>query len=395
MKIVIIGGGMMSRAITHDLINFQDAKDLVIIDNNETNLKLFEALYNDSVNLRLVHADARNNTALHESVGGASIMLSCVPYQFNIGLLETAITHHLHFIDLGGNNDIVDKQFLLGEKAAQAGTTALPACGLAPGAVSIMAAEAMNRLTAVDNIRMYCGGLPARPKEPLKYQIVFSPHGLINEYIEPADVIENYKIKSMPALNGLEILKFDPAVGKLEAFMTSGGAGTLVRTLKGSVRSLSYKTLRYPGHRDMMKAMLDLGFASETPVELPGIHQDRDAVKVSPRNFFEAILARMLPGGAPDIVVTRVTAEGLAGDSPASCTIEFIDHADSETGLSAMMRCTGFSAAVIAGMIIRDEIKKRGVLAVEQAVPSTSFIDALKKRGIPVKESFKCKTDKR
>jgi len=151
------------------------------------------------------------------------VAISAVPYFFNLSLAEAAVESGVHFCDLGGNNRIVAAEFALDAKAKEAGVTLIPDCGLAPGLVNILAVGAIDGLEAVKSVEIRVGGLPQKPHPPLDYQIVFSPHGLLNEYMEPATVIQNGKVAEVPSLTGWEEIAFVPPYDRLEAFHTSGG----------------------------------------------------------------------------------------------------------------------------------------------------------------------------
>ena len=189
---------------------------------------------------------------------GHDSVISCVNYWYNVELSKAAIETGANFCDLGGNNYVVDDQLALDEQARAAGINIIPDCGLAPGMVSVLAMHGASRFDEVDEIHIRVGGLPQDPRPPLDYQLVFSVEGLINEYIEVARVIRDGEIKTVDSMTELESLSFD-GFPPLEAFQTSGGTSTLPDTFLGRIRELDYKTIRYAGHCDKFKAMIDLG----------------------------------------------------------------------------------------------------------------------------------------
>jgi lysine 6-dehydrogenase len=259
-------------------------------------------------------------------------------------------------------------------EAEEAGVLVIPDCGLAPGMVSLMVADGVNRLDTVESAEIRVGGLPQVPRPPLNYQLVFSVEGLINEYWEPCEILEDGQKKKVNPMTGLESLEFD-GVGELEAFYTSGGISTLAETYRVKIASLNYKTIRYPGHCSVFRAMLELGLASRKPVLLEGR-------EVEPRALFRAVLAQQLAHDDPDLVLVRVTVKGEKAAEPRAVTYEIVDRQDSRTGLTAMMRCTAFPAAIIARMAAEGQITARGVKPQELAVKPSIFLPQLKKRGI-------------
>ncbi len=374
MNILIIGAGRMSHGLVYDFLQQPDLKSLDVVDNSPESLKILEARFKDSRLLAdLINADdiEKLKPLFHKADGA----ISAVPYDFNFDLTKLAIETRTHFVDLGGNNAVVDKQFHLNERAEARNVGIIPDCGLAPGMVSVIAAHAVNELARVDSLKLRVGGLPVNPRPPLNYMLVFSPHGLINEYIEPAVILEDGKITTRPSMTECEELEFPSPFGLLEAFYTSGGTSTLPKTYESKINHLDYKTIRYPGHCHIFKAMLDLGFADETDFTYKNI-------VCTKRELFEKMLVQPLSYDSEDAVLIRVTAIGYKAGSHKIIQYQCIDYQDHNTGLTAMMRTTAFPAAIILQMLIRGDITNQGVLRQELMVPSGKFIKELEKRKI-------------
>src|SRR5207245_3300015 len=222
-------------------------------------------------------------------------------------------------------------------------------CGLAPGMVAMLVAHAAARLEKLEESHIRVGVLPQNPKPPLDYQLVFSVEGLINEYIEPARIVRNGLIATVESMTELEEIEFPAPFGKLEAFRTSGGTSTLPDTFLGRVRELDYKTIRYPGHCEKFKTMIDLGLCEGEA-----------------RKLFADLLVRHLPADEPDVVLVRVEVSG----GGRTLRYDIIDRYDGSTGLSAMMRTTAFPAAIVALMMARGEVTPKGALPQERCIPA-------------------------
>jgi lysine 6-dehydrogenase len=289
-------------------------------------------------------------------------------------LTKAAIKAGCHFFDLGGNNDMVRKQFSLNKEAKKKNVVVIPDCGLAPGMVSVLAADAIENFDKVESLKIRVGGLPQKPKAPLNYQMVFSAEGLINEYWEPCLILKDGKKKVVPPMSEIESLEFD-GVGPLEAFYTSGGTSTLPETYAGEINFLDYKTIRYPGHCEKFKTMLEIGLGSREPINVHG-------QKVIPRELFKGVLDKNLSFGEPDLVLVRVTCEGLRRNEKYRTVYEIIDREDKRSGLTAMMRTTAFPATIIAVMAASGLIKEKGCRPQELAVNPKLFIPELRKRSI-------------
>jgi lysine 6-dehydrogenase len=288
-------------------------------------------------------------------------------YKLNAGLARAALAAGTNFRDLGGNNDVVDAELALDREAKAAGINIIPDCGLAPGMVAMLVAHAVQRVGGKpEEIHIRVGGLPQNPKPPLNYQMVFSVEGLINEYVEPARIIRDGKLATVESMTEIEELEFPPPFGKLEAFQTSGGTSTLVDTYKG-VRALDYKTIRYKGHCEKFKTMIDLGLCSGEA-----------------RKVFSELLVRHLPHDEPDVVLIRVEVSG----GGRTLRYDIVDRFDAAAGLSAMMRTTAFPAAIVALMMARGQTASKGALPQERCLNPDLFMRELAARKIDVVERW-------
>jgi len=262
----------------------------------------------------------------------------------------------------------------------------VPDTGLAPGLAGILGWHLAGALDHCESIRLRVGGLPRHPRPPLNYQLVFSVHGLINEYIEDCLVVREGEIRTVPGLSELETLTFPAPFGELEAFQTSGGTSTLPHSLQGRVRNLDYKTIRYRGHCEQIRLLRDLGLTGSDPVEI-------DGAWVAPRNLLARRLESVLPREGDDVVLLLAEAEGYArapgaaADQPPQArrlSIRIIDRNDPDTGLSAMTRMTGFPAAIIARMLASGEVKAPGAVPQETIIPADRLLAELARRNVQI-----------
>lgn len=324
----------------------------------------------------IVH-DLDDNRRLTTLLEPWDVVLSSADYKYNEGLTRAAIQARTHMCDLGGNLFVVEKQLSMDEEAKQAGVTVVPDCGLAPGMACLLAAWGVERMDTADTVKIRVGGLPAHPKPPLNYKLVFNPRGLTNEYLEPAEALREGQIVRLKSLTEPEVLEFPYPFGTLEAFNTSGGASTLPRTMKNRVRNLDYKTIRYPGHMAIFAGLHAIGLMNEVPVN-----------GVVPREFTERLLESALTDDDTDVVLVRVIIDGKKEGKKARLVFEVIDRHDAKTGHSAMARTTSYPTAAVAYMLGAGAIEKRGVLPGELAVPLEAFAQAVRTRGIDVKERW-------
>ncbi|KUJ77957.1 saccharopine dehydrogenase [Ruegeria marisrubri] len=232
--------------------------------------------------------DARDEAGLAEGLKGFNAVISAAPFFLTPAIAKAAKAAGAHYFDL---TEDVAATNAVRELAKESETAFMPQCGLAPGFVGIAGAALASEFDEIDSLHMRVGALPLYPTNALKYNLTWSTDGLINEYCNPCDAIVNgQRVKTQP-LEDYEILGHDGV--EYECFNTSGGLGTLPETLEGKARAVSYRSIRYPGHRDLLKLLLnDLG-----------LERRRDLLK----EIFETALPRT----DQDVVLVYCTAKGL------------------------------------------------------------------------------------
>jgi lysine 6-dehydrogenase len=379
MKILVLGAGRMGFGAAYDLVHSSVVESVTVADVNFDAAKA-AADQIGGPKITPKQLDVNSYAATVNLMTGHHAAISCVTYFYNEQLAKAAIEAKVNFCDLGGNNDVVAAELALDEQAQAAGINIIPDCGLAPGMVSVLAAHGAARFESLDSIRIRVGGLPQHPKPPLNYQMVFSVEGLINEYIEKARLLRGGKIVEVESMTEIETLDFPP-YGELEAFQTSGGTSTLPDTFLGRVKDLDYKTIRYPGHCEKFRLLLDLGLASSEALDI-------DGVMVKPRRVLGEALLKHLPSGEPDLVLIRLEFCGKNDLIQQTLRYDIIDRYDEKTSLSAMMRTTAFPASIIAQMMVNGETARKGAVPQELCVPPDKFVSELAARDIHIVESI-------
>ena len=379
MKFLVLGGGAQGTAAAFDLLS-RDAVEEVVIADLATDSPHSCLRPHAGARLRLAQADAADAAAVKSLMEGTTGVLCALPYYFNLPMARLAVEAGVHFTDLGGNTAIVESQRALDARARERGVSVLPDTGLAPGMVNVFAQAGIDTLDTVDAVRLRVGGLPQRPRPPLNYQVVYSLEGMLDYYVTPATILRGGRQTSVPALSGLETLDFPEPVGRLEAFFTGGGTSTLPDRYEGRIDTLEYKTLRYPGHAHIMKAIRELGLLSDEEIVHNGAH-------VNPRRFFIERVTPLLSGdGGGDMVVVRVDVTGRRGREDVRIRYEVLDRQDPVTGLTAMARTTGFSLSLTALLQAHGEVRP-GVGTPDEVMPPARYIEELARRGIHTKIS--------
>src|SRR6266853_4607953 len=376
MRMLVLGAGLQGSACAYDLLQRPEVDRVTLADLHPRRAAAFLTKKKDK---RLVTArlDAKSGPRLRKLMRGHDAVLNALPYYFNYPVAKAAVTMGLHCADLGGNTEIVQKQKTLHAAAQKKHVSIIPDCGLAPGMVNIITAEGIRRVGDAETVKIFVGGLPRHPKPPLNYQIVYSLEGALDYYTTPSWVLRDGKPTRVDALSELEHVTFPPPVGQLEAFHTGGGISTLPWAYEGKVRTMEYKTLRYPGHIGIMRPIRELGLLDLTPVKVKG-------KEVVPRDAFIATVSPKLtkPEGR-DLVALRVEVWGRNGKAVAW---QLLDYSDEAHGISAMMRTTGYSLAITGLMQVDGRIATKGVHTPDEAVPFGEYVAELAKRGVEIRE---------
>jgi lysine 6-dehydrogenase len=379
MRMLVLGAGLQGSACAYDLLAHTD-HDVVLADLNVDNLPPFLRPYLGG-RLTAVKVDANDRAGIRQLMEGVSATMSAFPYYFNHGMTVAAIDAGSHFCDLGGNTDIVNQQKQLNPRAAEKGVSVVPDCGLAPGMVNILAEHGIRQLDTVRSATIKVGGLPQFPQPPLNYQVVYSLEGVLDYYTTLSWVIRDGKQTQVKALSEIEELDF-PGAGTLEAFHTAGGLSTMAQRYEGRIPTMEYKTLRYPGHARMMEALRELGLFGLEPVDVKG-------TRVVPRDVFISVVGPTLRKDyreSPDLVALRVEVQGTDKGEDVLLRYDLLDRYDPETGITAMMRTTGFSLAITGAMQAAGKVQP-GVHTPDEAMPAREYIAALAERGVVIQES--------
>jgi lysine 6-dehydrogenase len=376
-KYAVLGAGRQGIAAAYDLARWGEAETVILADQalavSTAGAKRVNQLL-DGAMVVAAHVDVRDRASLGEVLHRVDAFLSAVPYKYNLEIAQQAVRAGANMCDLGGNTNIVRQQHKLNPQAQEAGISIIPDCGQVPGMGATLMVHAMEMLDKAEEVFMWDGGIPQKPRTPFRYLLTFNIAGLTNEYAEPAVFLREGEIVQVEPMTELERVEFPEPIGTLEAFVAGGGTSTMPWTYQGKLRTLQNLTLRHPGHFSQLRAFYDLGLWDLTPVRI-------GPMDVVPRDVFHALFEpKVTFPEDKDLVIVRVKALGTKGGQRAQSFIELIDYYDEETGFTAMERATGWSAAIVAQMMARGETP-RGAGGVESFVAADRFVEELHRRG--------------
>jgi lysine 6-dehydrogenase len=378
MRFLVLGRGAQGSACAYDLLQNPAVTAVRLADLHVSELPAF--LPTHDPRLIPVVLDVRNREAVLAEMHQVDAVLSAAPYYFNGDLAAWSVDAGVHFADLGGNTEIVFRQKELHDAAKAKGVTIVPDTGLAPGMINVLAEHGIRSLDSVESVKLFVGGLPQEPVPPLNYQIVYSIEGVLDYYSTLSWVVRDGKRTQVTALSEREPVEFDSPIGTLEAFHTAGGLSTMAWRYEGRIPVMEYKTLRYPGHAELMAAMRDLGLYDDTPIDVKG-------VRVTPRDVFIATVGpKLRRPGSRDLVALRVVVSGSKDGVPTTRRYDLLDYYDAERHITAMMRVTGYTLS-ITGQLMASRALEPGVFTPDECFPGDRYIAELAQRGINIRIS--------
>ena len=375
-KVAVLGCGLVGAAIARDLSR-EAGLEVTACDADPQAL---ESLGKEP-RARSLRANLADPKTVTEIAGRADVVVGALPGRLGFAMLEAVIRSGTPIADISFSPQ---DPLVLDVLARERGVTAVVDCGVSPGISNFAAGRAAGRLSEIEDVTIYVGGLPVDRRRPFGYAIVFSAADVIEEYTRPARLVEEGRVVTRPALSAIETLEV-PGVGRLEAFLTDG-LRTLLTTIRA--RSMKEKTLRYPGHADAMRSLRDCGFFDTGKIEAGGS-------AISPRAMTEELLARAwkLAEGEEEFTFLRVDVRGRdSAGSSRRYEFELLDRTDRSGGRTSMARTTGFPCAAVAAMIARGQYRDPGVRPLEFLArdedAATHLLEALRDKGLTFREDW-------
>jgi lysine 6-dehydrogenase len=388
-RYAVVGAGRQGTAAAYDMVLRGGAESVLLADAEIGMAQRAAARINHLTGREVasgVALDVRDHAALVRLLAGVDVWLCAVPYRFIPGCTQAALEARASMVDLGGHTQTVLAQMQHDGEAKAAGVSIVPDCGMGPGLNNTLGLYTVEQLeargAAPREVRIWDGGLPVDPPEPWGYQASFHINGLTNEYSGQAVFLRDGKLTLVDTFTEMEILEFD-GLGKLEAFVASGGTSTVPYNYAGKLQVYENKICRYPGHFAQFKAFKDLGLFAEEPIAI-----GPDGSRISPREFYHALLGPQIEvEQVIDVCVMRAQGIGEQDGHDLALVVDLVDGYDPATGFNGMERLTGWHAAIMCEFIARGEVPP-GVWPMEYAVTSTRFMQKIRERGFRVTERW-------
>lgn len=387
MKVLLLGTGMQGKAALHDLATDPAVTRIVAADRDLFALRseVRDRGYGEKVVCETL--DAADHRAIEALVGeGHDVVIDLLPVPYIGRVAAAAVVHKVHLVN---TFYVVPDLAKLDRKAARAGITILPEFGMDPGIDLVMLGDMVRSFDEVDEILSYGAGIPEpeAADNSIRYKVSWTFEGVLRSYMRSALLIENGDVVELTDrvqfrpenLHYLEL----PGVGILEAF-PNGNAVAYVKELgldPAKMRKAGRYAMRYPGHGAFWATMVDLGLLDDATTTV-------DGVAVNHRRYLASVLEPRLQYRPKerDLSIIRVEVAGRRGRKRVRMVREVIDRRDLSTGLTAMSRTVGYTAAIGARMILDGTVSKRGIVSPVTDVPYAPFVKALAARGITIEE---------
>jgi len=343
MQIAILGAGMVGRAMAIDLASNYSVTSF---DISESSLQL---LHQKDVNIRTQQMDLADHANYNNLLQDFDFVISAVPGFMGYKTLEAIILAKKNVVDI---SFFPEDALQLDALAKQHNVTAIVDCGVAPGMSNLILGYHNQRMK-IESFECMVGGLPKKRITPFEYKAPFSPIDVLEEYTRPARYVENGHIVTKPALSDAELIDFEKA-GTLESFNTDG-LRSILFTMP-HIPNMKEKTLRYPGHIQLMQSLIKAGFLNKAPVHYKGQY-------ISPLEFTSALLFDQWKLGATEEEFTLMTIE-IKGEGK-TIRYELYDEYDNSTQTSSMSRTTGYTCTAALNMLIKGLFAGKGVFPPE------------------------------
>ncbi|NEX60284.1 saccharopine dehydrogenase family protein [Noviherbaspirillum galbum] len=344
-RLILLGAGKIGDAILNLLSHSGDYR-ITVADCDPQRLAHIRRM--EFPDVTAIEADIADPVSVTRLIDGHDLALSACPYFLTPVIATAAKKAGAHYFDL---TEDVESTRVVKQLADGARTAFVPQCGLAPGFISIVASDLASRFDSLRDVTMRVGALPTFPSNALKYNLTWSTDGLINEYCNACEAIVDGQLREVSPLEEVERFSLDGI--DYEAFNTSGGLGTLCDSFEGKVQNLNYKTVRYPGHRDIIKVLvrdLRLGLPDRRPI-------------------LKEVLESSIPITKQDVVLVFASVCGIREGRLEQETYARKIYSQKVNGelLSAIQLTTAAGICTMVDLVMQGKLPQAGLIRQEQA----------------------------
>ncbi len=375
MKCLILGAGLIGSTIAFDLAIDQDI-DVTVADVNQSFLDKLKPQH-----INVIHTDLSNSQTLKSIVMDFDIIVGALPGDMGFETLKSIIETGKNIVDVAF---LAEDVFELDKLAKDNNVTAVVDCGVSPGLSSIILGHLHSSLEKIDSYTCYVGGLPVIREWPLEYKSHFSLSDVLYDYTTPARFVVNGDLVIRPALSDPEIIDF-PEIGSLEAF-NMDGLRTLTKTFPDIPDKIE-KTLRYPGHIEKMKLLMELGFFSHETIQVKGVN-------IKPIDLTTKLMLPKwkLKEGEEDLTVMQIIIKGENQGRKVTYCYDMLDRYDRNSKTLSMARTTGYTCSIVTRLVAKDVYNRKGISPPEYIGQNNTcygtLLKELEKRDVTITETI-------
>jgi saccharopine dehydrogenase-like NADP-dependent oxidoreductase len=340
-KVAVLGAGMIGSVIARDL---SDEYNVTVVDKDSHKLNILK----EDSSIRTIISDLNSEIKIQEIIIDYDLLICALPGFMGFKALKSIVSEGKNIVDISFSSE---DPFQLDSVAIEKNVTAVVDCGISPGLSNLVLGYHNKKMEIID-YKCMIGGLPFKKELPFMYKAYFSPIDVIEEYIRPARIVEDGTLVTKDAMTDLEIIEFEN-IGKLEAVNTDG-LRTLLKTMK--IPNMVEKTLRYPGHIELMKVFKEIGLFSSEEIDIGG--RSIKPVALTSKLVF--------PFWAPeeneeDFTILQFSICGKADGKNVEHVYTVFDRFNSKTHTSSMARTTGYTCCAVARFILEEKYNKKGI----------------------------------
>lgn len=385
MKVLLLGVGMQGKAALHDLVNSDGVDEVIAADREISDLQNHVESMQYGGKVQCEYVDAEDDNSLDSLLSQEpDVAIELLHKDYQIDVAKAAVKWGIHLVNAFY---AMPGLFKLNKEAKSRDVSVLPEFGLDPGIDLVLLGRAVRSFDKLEEIAIYGTGIPEpeAADNPIKYRVSWTLEGVLESYVRPARIIRNgdvVRIENRELFLPENVHEIDvKGIGHLEAFPNEDAVEYVARggiDVK-SLQNVGRYTLRWPGHSEFWRKIVDLHLLDDEAVSLDGAPIDR-------KRFLAAAVGPHIQYGSEerDIVILRIEVTGLKDQNRKHAIYQLIDRRDLRTGLTAMSRTVGFTASIGAQMIGSGVIQKRGILSPATDVPYEVFNQELNKRGMKI-----------
>ena len=358
-RIIVLGSGRIGGVIVQDLAQ-ESGFQVTAVDFDSRILDQLKG----KAPVRVIQADLGEPGRVIELIQEYDLVVNAVPGFLGFQTLKQVIGAGKNVVDIAF---FPEDAFQLDDLAKSKHVTAVVDCGVAPGMSNLILGY-YNHAMEIESFECMVGGLPVKRSWPYEYKAPFSPVDVLEEYTRPARLVKNGVVVTQPALSEPELVELEP-VGTLEAF-NSDGLRSLIKTMK--ISDMKEKTLRYPGHANLIAILRETGFLNQDPVDLGG--QRIRPVDLTAKLIFP--LWKLNPD-EEEFTIMRIVIIGKQHGKSKKIVCHLFDRYDPATGFSSMARTTGFACTAVVHLLLHGEFSRSGIIPPEYVGAESGCFDRI------------------